>query len=110
MLTVWPVDGAVVSFPQHLLYAAARLLHHQFIHHRLKADTHHDGLLTGDGDPLQAVLAHQILEGQLQLDLAFGRAAGIGRAVGYGDLLPSRTERRSVMNVGLAGVASGIVF
>lgn len=46
-------------------------------------------LLTGDGDPLEAVLAHQILEGQLQFDLAFGRAAGIGGAVGYRDLLQS---------------------
>lgn len=49
-------------------------------------------LLTGDGDPLEAVLAHQILKGQLQFDLAFGRAAGIGGAVGYRDLLQSRTE------------------
>ena len=44
-------------------------------------------LLTGDGDPLEAVLAHQILKGQLQLHLAFGRAAGIGRTVGDRDLL-----------------------
>lgn len=54
-------------------------------------------LLTGDGDPLEAVFAHQILEGQLQFDLAFGRAAGIGGAIGYRDLLQSRTERARVI-------------
>lgn len=47
-------------------------------------------LLAGDGDPLEAVLAHQVLEGQLQLDLAFGRAGGIAGAVGDGDLLQGR--------------------
>lgn len=44
-------------------------------------------LLTGDGDPLETVLAHQILESQLQFDFAFGRAAGVGGAVRQGDLL-----------------------
>lgn len=47
-------------------------------------------LLAGDGDPLEAVLAHQVLEGQLQFDLAFGRAGGIAGAVGDGDLLQER--------------------
>lgn len=47
-------------------------------------------LLAGDGDPLEAVLAHQVLEGQLQFDLAFGRAGGIAGAVGDGDLLQGR--------------------
>lgn len=50
-------------------------------------------LWTGDGDPLKAVFAHQILEGQLQFDLTFGRAAGIGCAVGYRDLLQCEGER-----------------
>lgn len=27
-----------------LFYAASRFLHHQFIHHRLKADAHHNCL------------------------------------------------------------------
>lgn len=39
-------------------------------------------LLTGDGDPLKTVFAHQILESQLQFDLTFGWAAGVGGAVG----------------------------
>lgn len=47
-------------------------------------------LLAGDGDPLEAVLAHQVLEGQLQFDFAFGRAGGIAGAVGDGDLLQER--------------------
>lgn len=44
-------------------------------------------LLTGDGHPLEAVFAHQILKGQLQLDLTFGRAAEICFTIGYWDLL-----------------------
>lgn len=51
-------------------------------------------LLTGDGDPLEAIFAHQILEGQLQFDLALGWATGIGGAVGYRDLLSSLREGR----------------
>lgn len=50
----------------------------------------HRYLLAGDGDPLETVLAHQVLEGQLQFDLAFGRAGGIAGAVGDGDLLRER--------------------
>ncbi len=49
-------------------------------------------LLAGDGDPLEAVLAHQVLEGQLQFNLAFGGAAGVGGAVGYRDLLQRNGE------------------
>lgn len=44
-------------------------------------------LLTGDGDPLEAVLAHQILKSQLELHLTLGGAAWIGCTVGNGDLL-----------------------
>lgn len=44
-------------------------------------------LLAGDGDPLEAVLAHQVLEGQLQFHIALGRAGGVAGAVGHGDLL-----------------------
>lgn len=46
--------------------------------------------MAGDGNPLETVLAHQILEGQLQLDLALGGAAGVGGAVRYWDLLQKR--------------------
>lgn len=100
-----------------LLNASARLLDHQLVHHGLEADAHHDGLgsrretssaaaggqtfsrkepvvrpfffylLAGDGDPLEAVLAHQVLEGQLQFHVALGRAGGVAGAVGHGDLL-----------------------
>lgn len=99
-----------------LLNASARLLDHQLVHHGLEADAHHDGLgsrretssataggqtflrkepvvrpffylLAGDGDPLEAVLAHQVLEGQLQFHIALGRAGGVAGAVGHGDLL-----------------------
>lgn len=49
-------------------------------------------LLAGDGDPLEAVLAHQILKGQLQLHITPGRARRVTGAVGHGDLL-QETER-----------------
>lgn len=103
-----------------LFNASARLLDHQLVHHGLEADAHHDGLgshretvsrsqrtdlfakgtsssnffylLAGDGDPLEAVLAHQVLKGQLQFHIALGRAGGVAGAVGHGDLL-QETER-----------------
>lgn len=44
-------------------------------------------LWTRDGDPLQAVFAHEILKGQLQFDLTLAGGAGISGAVGHWNLL-----------------------
>lgn len=62
----------------------AVLLVQQLVHDRLKAHGHEHRLLAVDGDPLELVLRHQVLERQLQV---VGRlAAALRRRVG-GDFL-----------------------
>lgn len=43
-------------------------------------------LRAGDGDPLQAILAHQVLKGQLQLDLCLACVQPRRRPIVYGNL------------------------
>lgn len=56
----------------------------------------HSDLWTCDGDPLETVFAHQVLEGQLQFDLTLARGAGIGSAIGHWDLL-QRGSRTTII-------------
>lgn len=51
-------------------------------------------LVAGDGDPLEAVLAHQVLKGELEFDFKLTRAAGIGCTVGNWNLLQWQKQRQ----------------
>lgn len=74
----------------------AVLLVQQLVHDRLKAHGHEHRLLAVDGDPLELVLRHQVLERQLQV---VGRlAAALRRRVG-GDFLVLEESRKAISDV-----------
>ena len=57
------LDGAAAAFDP---FGRARFsLLHELVDHALQAHGHADGLIAGDGDPLQGLLGDQVLDAQL---------------------------------------------